>query len=239
MKSRASGVRRWSNRVLRQVAVHCGGRVLNCSGWRDEDKEGGHYRDYFPAATEYRVSNHGGHQGQSETENEIPLDLEAPLPPDLEGRFEAVLSHNVLEHVFDLNRAMDNLCLLTTDLLIVIVPFAGAYHTGQNFDDYWRISISALDKMMAARGLSMVFADYSAVPNQIICVLVVGSRRPERWLETFGAIPRRDPHLLGDILYRGWRRRLRRLALRFLTRDQLAALKRTVLSPFRPGPKGD
>ena len=35
----------------------------NVSGWRDEDKTGGHYRDYFSAATSYAISNYRGESG--------------------------------------------------------------------------------------------------------------------------------------------------------------------------------
>ncbi|MBU0516624.1 MAG: hypothetical protein KJ621_17850 [Proteobacteria bacterium] len=231
--SKRRSVRAWSNRVLGSVAVHCRGRVLNCSGWRDEDKEGGRYRDYFPGASEYRVSNYGGDRGESGVPDEIRLDLTAPLPADMSGRFDVVLSHTVLEHVFDLNRAVDNLCLLTTDLLIVVVPFAQHYHPGESYGDYWRLSISGLEEMLARRGLPPVFADYSTIPHQAVYVLVVGSRHPERWQETLSAIPRQDPALLGDSLYQDARRRLRRLALRFLTQAQLSAWKRAVLSPVR------
>ncbi len=231
--SKRRSVRSWSNRVLGSVAVHCRGRVLNCSGWRDEDKEGGRYRDYFPEASEYRVSNYGGDRGESGVPDEIRLDLTAPLPADMTGRFDVVLSHTVLEHVFDLDRAMDNLCLLTTDLLIVVAPFAQHYHPGESYGDYWRLSISGMEEMLSRRGLTPVFADYSTIPNQAIYVLVVGSRRPERWQEILAAIPRREPSLLGDSLYQGLWRRLRRLGLRFLTQEQLSALKRTVLFPLR------
>ena len=64
--------REWSNAELRRVAPYFDGRIINVSGWRDEDKVGGHYRDYFTCATAYDISNRvlthapqrvDGHQG--------------------------------------------------------------------------------------------------------------------------------------------------------------------------------
>src|SRR5262249_55486757 len=108
--------RLWSNLVFKEIAPFFHGRVLNCSGWADEDKYGGHYRDYFLNASEYAISNlRGGRQVgiYSELADSICLDLEKPLRPELVGRFDLVISHTVLEHVFDVGRAVENLCLLT------------------------------------------------------------------------------------------------------------------------------
>src|SRR5258706_3556650 len=55
--------REWSNAELRKFAPQFSGPVINVSGWRDEDKTGGHYRDYFPAASDYAVSNYSGERG--------------------------------------------------------------------------------------------------------------------------------------------------------------------------------
>ena len=91
--------RLWSNLVLKEICPHFEGRVLNCSGWADEDKFGGHYREYFPRATEYAVSNQkGGRQIGIWTEltDSIPLDLEEELPAELVKRYDVVLLHTVL-----------------------------------------------------------------------------------------------------------------------------------------------
>jgi hypothetical protein len=48
----------WSNRELARLAGWFPGDVVNVSAWRDEDKEGRHYRDYFTAATHYNLTNY-------------------------------------------------------------------------------------------------------------------------------------------------------------------------------------
>src|SRR5687767_4129918 len=37
----------WSNQELKTITPHCKGAVINVSAWKDEDKEGAHYKDYF------------------------------------------------------------------------------------------------------------------------------------------------------------------------------------------------
>ena len=71
------------------------GSVVNVSGWRDSDKEGGTYHaNYFRGATEYLVTNWKSEAGglQGDPPNERFLDLEHDLPEDLAGRFEVVLA---------------------------------------------------------------------------------------------------------------------------------------------------
>jgi len=63
-----------------------------------------------------------------ENSDQLFLNLEDPLPSDLKEKFDVVLNHTTLEHVLDLNTAIDNLCELTRDLLVVIVPFIQVQH---------------------------------------------------------------------------------------------------------------
>ncbi|MDO9450725.1 MAG: hypothetical protein Q7J21_09590 [Rugosibacter sp.] len=72
--------RNWSNAELRKLAPLFDGAVINVSGWRDEDKTGGHYRDYFHSAKSYGLSNYRGKSGITGAESEVFIDLEADLP---------------------------------------------------------------------------------------------------------------------------------------------------------------
>jgi hypothetical protein len=71
----------WSNQELRRFAGQFHGSVANVSAWRDEDKEGARYRDYFKNASEYCITNYKsearGFQGGMD--NEIYLDLTREL----------------------------------------------------------------------------------------------------------------------------------------------------------------
>jgi calcineurin-like phosphoesterase family protein len=58
--------RHHSNKVLRKYLKHLGGVIINVSGWKDEDKAGGVYRDYYKEIEQYTISNIGGLHGMPE-----------------------------------------------------------------------------------------------------------------------------------------------------------------------------
>ncbi len=170
--------RNWSNAALREIAPHFSGAVLNVSGGSDQDKEGRNYRDYFKVAEEYAVSNYGTLCG---LEGEFALDLEAAeLPGELRGRFDIVFSHTVLEHVYDLPRALDNLTFISRDVVVSIVPFLQSYHHGAWYDDYWRFTPTAMIRLLADRGLRTVYLDWNDDALGNLYILHVAARHPER-----------------------------------------------------------
>ena len=172
--------RLWSNEALRPIAELCEGDVINVSAWKDEDKEGGHYRDYFARASTYVTSNYGGYRGAGEADD-IELDLESPLPPELHSRFDVTYNHTTLEHVFDVFTAVRNLCSLSRDLVIVVVPFVQKVHTSESFSDYWRFTAPGIGKMLESNGLEVVFLSSSPRCDAAIYHICVASRHPERW----------------------------------------------------------
>ena len=127
--------RSWSNDELRRIAPLCAGDVANVSGWEDRDKEGRLYRSYFTGAASYTLTNFPGERGFAGREGELLLDLGGELPPALEQRFEVVFNHTTLEHIFEVRRAFANLCRLSRDLVIVVVPFAQEQHETASFGD--------------------------------------------------------------------------------------------------------
>lgn len=154
---RFRAARIWSNRVLAQIAPSLHGAIVNVSAWRDEDKEGKRYRDYFVGADEYWLTNWRsdarGFQGN--LANEIFLDLEQPLPETLVGRFDVVFNHTTLEHVFDIFTAFHNLCCLSRDVVILVVPFLQEQHG--EYGDYWRFTPFALEKLFARENRRLDF----------------------------------------------------------------------------------
>jgi hypothetical protein len=181
----------WSNHELRRWAPFFAGEIVNVSGWKDEDKQGGHYRDYFPRATRYAISNLGaGQKGSSGWPDEIVLDLSEPADDDLRGRFDVVFNHSTLEHIYDVHTAMANLCHLTRDALIVVVPFSQFVHWREgSFSDYWRFTPFAMFELMKESGVTPLYwaaNETRAFPTNL---LVIGSKSPERWRETFPELP--------------------------------------------------
>ncbi len=182
--------RKWSNRELRKVAPLLGGEVVNVSGWDDRDKEGSHYAAYFTKSTTYSRTNYGGHRGYQNDAGEIALDLTETLRDELKGRFDVVFNHTVLEHIFDVNRAFANLCAMTRDVVVVVVPFSQVQHESDSYGDYWRFTPSCLRKLFELHGMKVVYEAESPDKDAAIYLLFVASRHPERHV---GTLPRFKP----------------------------------------------
>jgi hypothetical protein len=189
MKLFASGrvsrlARQWSNAELRKFAGWFTGDIANVSGWRDEDKQGARYADYFAGKTSYTITNYKrearGFQGSA---GEIFLDLEAPLPPELTGRFDAVFNHTVLEHVYKFQTAFANLCALSRDAVIIVVPWLQPYHG--DYGDYWRFSPLAVKRMYEDNGLTPLYISFNEEAFTSVYVFALGVKHPERWRDRF------------------------------------------------------
>lgn len=182
--------RAWSNQELSRFGHLFEGAVVNVSAWEDADKYGRRYRDYFPNSSSYHITNLGGGHGESEDEGEISLDLEEELPDKLRRRWDIVLNHTTLEHVFDVHKAFANLCLLSRDIVVVVVPWLQYLHWDDpSYKDYWRISPFALDRLFDENGFRMVYFSYNENPVYPVYVFSVGSRNPDKWQSKFPESP--------------------------------------------------
>ncbi|HEU4429448.1 MAG TPA: hypothetical protein VFT98_11885, partial [Myxococcota bacterium] len=176
--------RRWSNRQLRRYAHLFDGDVVNVSGWRDEDKEGAHYRDYFTTAASYSITNwKSDARGLQGTPGEIFLDLEQPLRDELVGRFDVVFNHTVLEHIYECRVAFRNLCQLSRDVVIAVVPFLQPYHS--DYGDFWRFTPLSLHRMYTENGLALLACNFNEDWLASVYLFAIGSRHPERWAKHF------------------------------------------------------
>lgn len=171
----------WSNSELRKIAPMMRGAVINVSGWKDLDKEGGLYKEYFSQADEYFISNHNGFRGTQGDPDEINIDLTSNLPEELLGRFDVVFNHTTLEHILDVNTALKNLCLLSKDIVIVVVPVAQEQHESESWGDYWRFMPSSLRDLFNSFGLTVVYESVSKNRNAGVYLFMVASYHPESW----------------------------------------------------------
>jgi hypothetical protein len=115
-------------------------------------------------------------------QNEIYLDLECELPVELIGKFDVVFNHTTLEHIFDVNTAFSNLCQMSKDVVIVIVPFLQEQHG--EYGDYWRFTPWALKRMFLANGLTPAYISANDDKTDAIYVFAVGVKSQESvaWL---------------------------------------------------------
>jgi len=175
----------WSNEVLRSIAPLFSGDVINVSGWLDEDKVGGIYRDYFVRARSYYVSNYKGSKGiEVNPSANFFIDLTAEsLPNDLLGKFDVVFNHTTLEHIFDVQTAFRNLCQMSKDVVIVVVPFAQHLHYTESFGDYWRFTPMSLRELFHKNQFKVIYEVASPYSDAAVYLTFVGSRRSDYWRE--------------------------------------------------------
>jgi hypothetical protein len=171
----------WSNRELRKLAPLFKGDIVNVSAWDDRDKEGGYYKDYFTQKNQYYLTNYSGDRGLQGKENEYFLDLTQELPSELEKRFDVVFNHTTLEHVFEVRKAFQNLCLASRDIVIVVVPFCQEQHGKDMYNDFWRFTPTCLRYLFKENGLEVIYEAQNQDENAAIYLLFVGSQHPEKW----------------------------------------------------------
>ncbi|MCD4792897.1 MAG: hypothetical protein K8R54_06675 [Bacteroidales bacterium] len=173
--------RNWSNTELKKVSSFFRGKVVNVSGWQDKDKEGDYYKNYFTSAEEYHLTNYiseaRGFQG--DIKNEIFLDLEKDLPENLIKKFDVVFNHTTLEHVFNIFKAFENLCKLSKDIVIVILPFIQEVHG--EYGDYWRITPQAVNKLFIQNSFSLIYLNFSQISRNSTYIFAVGTKNFDKW----------------------------------------------------------
>lgn len=178
--------RMFSNALLRSYGRYFSGDIINVSGWDDRDSEGGYYQDYFPKKSSYVVSNFaisdkgfGSLQGK-DTE-EISLDLEAPLPPALAQKFTAVFNHTTLEHIFAFETAFANICAMSSDAVILVVPLLQQIHIAESFGDYWRPTTLTLMKLFTQQGFTPLVIATNDQPFFPVYCFAIAVRDPKKY----------------------------------------------------------
>lgn len=174
----------WSNGELNKFSHLFSGDIANISGWQDEDKSGRHYKDYFPNATSYTITNYKSEaRGWQGKEGEIFLNLEDDLPETLKGNFDVVFNHTTLEHVYLVQKAFANICGMTKDIAIIVLPFLQPYHA--DYGDYWRFTPLAVKRMFEDNGLSLLHLSFNKNKVSSVYIFAIASKKPENWNKHF------------------------------------------------------
>lgn len=175
--------RKWSNAQLRKLAPLFQGEVVNVSAYKDIDKENGHYRNYFTAASHYSLTNYWGSNCPNDGHPDaLFLDLDAPLPESMKQRFDVVFNHTVLEHVFGIEQAVKNLCEMSRDVVVTVVPFMQQEHYSSGlYGDFWRFTPLGLKQLMQQNGFEVVYLSANDTSLYPIYIVMVASSRPDFW----------------------------------------------------------
>jgi hypothetical protein len=97
----------------------------------------------------------------------------------LHGRFDVVFNHTVLEHIFEVQVAFANLCRLTRDVAIVVVPFLQEQHG--DYGDYWRFTPKAVDQLFRDNGMETIYCSVNDSGRDSIYIFAIGARHPAKW----------------------------------------------------------
>ncbi|MHB0998693.1 MAG: hypothetical protein ACYC27_05550 [Armatimonadota bacterium] len=173
--------RRWSNRELRDIAPVFTGSIINVSAWKDEDKEGNFYRDYFTNVLSYSISNYGGKCGTTGETGEIFLDLSEELPEEYHQAYDTAFNHTTLEHVFEVRRAFANICKLSRDAVVLIVPFVQPTHGNETYGDFWRMTPMAVEKFFEENGFHIIYENANYEDYSSIYLFFVAVKDPVKW----------------------------------------------------------
>lgn len=174
----------WSNHELKKFADIFSGNIVNVSGWKDSDKQGQKYKTYFRNASTYTITNFKSElRGLQGIKNEIFLDLEKDLPSNLKRSFDVAFNHTVLEHIYDFRKAFSNLCEISNDIVILVVPFLQQNHA--NYGDYWRFTPLSIKKLFEDNGYETIYMSFNSNKFSSVYIFAIASRYPDKWKKFF------------------------------------------------------
>jgi len=181
-----SNPRRWSNDELRKIARYFHGNVINIAGGEDKDKEDGFYKDYFTNADSYVVSNYPKQYSETERNESLFLDLTQRIANDspFYEKYDVVFTHTVLEHIYELEIAVSNLCRISKDIIITVVPFIQSFHHKEPYyHDYWRFTPYSLYNLFKFNGFYTIYCTWNNDPLENIYLFHIASKNKEKWRE--------------------------------------------------------
>ncbi len=193
-----------TNRILKKFAYLFEGDIINVSGSSDSDKNtnlkdyyfgdydsGGRYKDYFINANSYTVSNYPLDETEYNLDKTdmIFLDLEKNIPVEYIGKFDVVYNHTVFEHIFDIFTAFRNLCSLSNDIIIFIVPQNQQIHDYyRGYKDYWRFTPFSVEKLFEENGITILHRETTVNFSSSMYLFYIGTKKPEKWKSKFEPI---------------------------------------------------
>lgn len=171
----------WSNKELKKFSHLFEGNIVNVSGRKDEDKEGSFYKKYFPNANNYFITNYE-EQKELITKGSIFLNLESKnIDKKLIGKFDVVFCHTVIEHIFDIFTSFKNLCSLSKDIIIIVVPYMQQIH-GTGYYDYWRFTPYTIKRLFEMNRFGLLYCSSNGSDYSSIYLFCIGTKNKKKWL---------------------------------------------------------
>ena len=191
--------REFSNAILKYYAPLFDGKIINVSGWKDGDFESGVYKSYFTNATTYSVSNAPtSSKGVGSLESEIEIDLSIPISDSEKRQFDIVFNHTTLEHIFEIETAFKNLCDLSNEVVILVVPTLQQIHFNEGYGDYNRLTPMGVVKYFEKNDFEVLVLQSNEQQFSPIYCFAIAARRGSKYI---GVIEKTLDFSMGGELY--------------------------------------
>jgi hypothetical protein len=198
-----------TNKILKKFSHLFKGEIINVSGASDSDKNtsfinyyfgdydsGNRYKDYFINSNSYTVSNYPKDKTNYSLDKNgmIFLDLEDNnMQKHLIDKFDVVYCHTVFEHLFDIFKAFKNLCSLSKDIVIFVVPqFQRIHDYDRGYKDYWRFTPFSVDELFKQNGFTVLYRETTVGFSQSMYLFYIASKKPEKWKSHFPKLKNLD-----------------------------------------------
>lgn len=200
-----------TNKILKRFSHLFNGEIINVSGSSDNDKNssfkdyyfgnydaGDRYKDYFVNANSYTVSNYPLDKTEYSLDktNMVFLDLEEKIPNEYINKYDVVYNHTVFEHIFDIFTAFKNLCSMSNDIVIFIVPQSQQIHDyARGYKDYWRFTPFAVDKLFEQNGFTVLYRETTVGFSESMYLFYIASKKPKKWIDKFIKVEKVEDYL--------------------------------------------
>ena len=118
---------------------------------------------------------------KSTNTGEMPLGLFIDALIELEKKFDVVFNHTTLEHIVHVEQAFENLCALSRDAVILVVPVIQNFHIVESYGDYWRMMPFAVAKLFKRHGFTTLVLKVNEQPFAPIYCFAIGVRDPKKY----------------------------------------------------------
>ena len=86
-------------------------------------------------------------------------------------------NHTTLEHVFEIRKAIENICALSSDVVILVTPFLQSVHFEEGaFGDYWRPTPMCLNRILADNGFTTTYQSANDTHWHYVYIFTVAVR---------------------------------------------------------------
>ena len=112
---------------------------------------------------------------------EIKIDLTKEIEPHYINKFDVIFNHTTLEHIYPVRKAFSNLCTLSRDIVIIVVPFLQSFHGEGCGGDFWRFTPMTIKNFFDENNLKLLYLNFNNHRFASVYIFAIGSKNPSKW----------------------------------------------------------